>query len=510
MASVYFDQPFNEILGKNGPLVKKSLDAFMTKYQLISEFLVYLARHKGASDAVLMVDEVLRGETALDECFPGTNNHAAEYLLHAALTYNFEPHGIRSALVLSGLTPYITSFTDSDKRVYPFILSEHLNASEVVDELFLTDIDENEVAHKVTPYCGELESNSSGILSSPSSEVPARQALVLLAEMLSGNPRAIEIAQDTIRCSINYTTTPPRSLALTPLYLRDVNEAVLQGVFAQYPVLFQHGLPSPDLMYALLFGERVPLDQRVAEGIRSSLFINSLGMGDFPLKGVKPPNITLRSSYMSLHAAAMANRALSSYVTVCLRNILAVVNEWTGTIVQCKLGDTPETLSPPWMQLLLTAAVEAGKSHITMAQLLQLESVMRSKTCSHHVKSFLASHITLPKSGTIRVIQLQSTCYGRPKVQGAPAPTRTAALHELNQVVLSEDEPVILFRAAQYDCFDYAIAYLGEKDPLTGERPTMVGLLENKYDHVLRSFATKREQERSAVEAERLTLAGAG
>lgn len=489
MASVYFGVSLATIAEK---LSAEQGEIFFTKglsgSEYISLFCVFLARDKGVRDVVLMVDEVIKGDAALAENYPG-HKDAAKFLRHSLLGHDFTPYGIRTALVLSGLMASVAGVTPSDKLVYTFELNENLPANDVVRELFLMGVDEHGrtypiVARLQSADVAEEGAGGMGKLSVAESEFYARKVLETVAIVLSSLPRCLEFAQDEIRRCVDHTTEPP-SLLVTPKLVRQIFDSVMSQFEQRYPALHSAGLPEPRLMFATLYGQSVVHDKSVAKGIMASLFVNSLKPADF-IKQMPHDDeyndIVLRTSILSLNAAmgrcSVSARKNDDDVGDCMRRVFDMVLSWTHSISSVhQIGSTLEDLSLIWMELMLTAAIQASEPHVVVNELLQLHTLPRPGI-NPSIKRFLKEEITLPTPfEPIMVVNVKASFSCK---KGA-----TEIIEELNKIELTEDSPCVLLKSAGGDHWDFGLAFLGAKRHDDGERPVRVILFGNKARAVL-------------------------
>jgi hypothetical protein len=446
---------------------------------LIGAFALYLAERCNATSVVLMVDETMRAVEALRKEFPAHRTDAATYLRRSMLTEDITPFGIKTAVVLSGLEASVSGATDSDKRIASFHLPEELDVEQVVAKLFLKDIDSDGQAHAVAPT---LLGN----------EKPGRQVLSLLARIFHHMPRGLEYVQDELRRRVNRTTTP-YTLVFNSSNIRDIWRGAMQRYSGTYHGLYSKGLPGADLLYATLFNKPARMDARVTSGIRTSLFVNSLSATDYPLEGHEPPDIRLRSSLISLHAAvAERGKHQDGSIEECILSIYETVCSWAANITTiARIGSTLEELSVAWMRLLLTVAARAqndyGASSVTLNDLLQLLR-LPADSLSPLVDSYLNGEISLP-TGTraIPVYALEKTCYAvkqNTANKSCPVPG-TACLEEMRaKVKLTAERPCAIVVAAPGDCWDYGLIYLGSVSER--ERVVRTVIFENKAAQVLK------------------------
>jgi hypothetical protein len=482
MASVTYDINLDYIA-----TMLKSSDAMILREVpgklSMAAFAVFLAQQSASSKVVILIDETVKAAEKLKTLFPNSNPDAAEVIRHAFLSVDLRRYKVSTALVLSGLDPSISGATDSDKVIYPFELTEVLDATLVVDQLFLMDADEDDSVHSIAPMLD-------------GSDALARQALTLLAEVFCHLPRGLEYVQDQLRMRVDRSAPGARKLQLSSAVLRDVVTGALDEFKVHYPGVYGSGLPPPDLLFSLLFQVRTPFDQRVTQGIRGSTFVNSLTRSDFAAPDRPPPAIQLRSSLVSLFAtlpkAPTVRQSLSTArphgsVEDCVEKLLRGICGWSEHIQSiAMLGTTLEMVSLDWLRLLLTVAARA-KRPITLRRTLQLNSLDLSThgAVDQLVREYLFDAITLPEEEElISLCSLRETCYGPydPSTQ-RPMPS-AAALVELDNIRLSEEDPVRLLKAAPGDCWNIGIADLGSAK--LGERAVRVVLFDNKTAQVLK------------------------
>jgi hypothetical protein len=420
----------------------------------IAAFTMVLAERAGATNVVLLVDDVTCAVEALDKAFSSEARYgdAAEYIRHALLNQDFTSYGFSSALVLSGTDISIAGFHE-DAVIFAVELTEVLNATDVINRLFLMDADEDGTLHTVIPsLAGSTER--------------AHQALAVLAAVFCHHPRGIECVQDELRVRVDRSDPAARELPLTPASLQDVYHGALQQFQDRFP---NQKFPEPDLLCDVLFHVwATPLDDRVRQGIRRSVFVNALTARES--KGFRDDHrtINLRSSLVSLFAAvqnmkkAKRQEVKAGSVEGCIENLVLGVSEWVAQEPSLDAVDaTLRTMAFAWLRLLLTAAARAKRS-IKLRKTLVLYSLDLSThgAVDRLVREYLFDVITLPETGLVPLCTLQHTCFDAHDT----AAVRNGALNavsELDNICLSEECPVVLLQAAPGDSWDFGLAYLG-------------------------------------------------
>lgn len=425
-------------------------------WRMLIYFMGYLAKRVSVTGVVLLVDEAVRAEEKLLGLYPAQKD-AMSTVRHALLNYQYEKlmPGLRAALVLAGLEVSVAGSTDSRKVIYPFILCEHLNGSAVVDNLFLMDLDPTDsTLYPVDPTGSE------------SSSAACREVLVRVASALSSLPRALEFAQDEIRRRID-RTGEVWTIAVSNQLVEQIFEGTLSTFRQFYPSLRNNGLPSPRLVFALLYGKRVLLNPEVTSYIRGSMFVNSLDATTFPLQPNKPEWIELRSSIVSLNAAIAEQ---PGWVQNYLRNLFALIRSWAAaTLQKAPVGILLDEIAVAWMRTKLAAATANGNTDVSLWDLLHLTENQvfnrrRNPTMAAYRKEtiLLPSEISPPNDRPpLEIVQLQSS-FRHPAGAGA-------LISELNAITLFEE-----------DCFDYALVFLGKKDPTNGLRLKRIVFFDNK------------------------------
>jgi hypothetical protein len=451
IASVHFGRDLSTVrahLIKSAKVLQETFGPGVGGEDMISLFLVHLARRKRARAVVLLVDEVVRGNGALHATCGGKKNKCSQLLQAAMLNFKYKEYGLQGAVVLSGLEASVVTATDSGKIIHEFVLSERLDPEGVVDNLFLKDVDKDGSLHSVVPHLPDE--------SAEKCSTAARQALVRVAATLNSMPRGLELAQDEFRCRID-RTTQPRTLVVTPQLIEQVYEGVMKQFRAKYPSLVHSGLPEPDLMFALVYGKRAEMDARVVNGIRGSLFVNSLQCTEFPI-GDSVPRLLLRSSIVSLNAAIGADTYGAAATGVYLRRIFEITQKWAAEFKDISaIGKMLEDLAVAWMELRLAVAVQAGKRVVPLEEMLNLKVLKRAD--SGVLSEYLCDSITLPQR-LFPTIQMKEKCYKRGVLDAQPC---AALIEELDGIQLTSSKPCVVLRAAEGDCWDHALAFLGRE-----------------------------------------------
>jgi len=179
IASLYFEITIDSAMDMMNQLsAAEFLAAFpegTAQGQIIAHFLMYLVRREGKNKVVLMVDETVRADEYMASLFERFS--AAEQIRSSMLRFKYAAHGMQGALVISGLEGYVAGKTDG-KVIYPFVLSEELNATAVMEHMFLTQIDTTDIEHKIVPRLHERVCNDAA-----KSERLARDVLIYRARL---------------------------------------------------------------------------------------------------------------------------------------------------------------------------------------------------------------------------------------------------------------------------------------------------------------------------------------
>lgn len=486
IASVYYDIPMEEAMTLMSTVAAADFRAAFPRNtghnQIIAQFLMYLARKEEKTKIVLMVDETVRAVEYMAARYEDMRKFsAAELIREGMLGFNYAAHGMQGALVMSGLEGGVAGKSES-KVIYPFVLCEELNATAVTENMFLTQVDSSDREYTIVPRLRQ-----SVCADAVKSERLARDVLIYIARVFSNLPRCLEFAQSALHSRVE-VIEGVRTIIVTP----DMVDDVYREVMSIFPKRYTGGkvLPEPDLLYALLFRERTPLDQRVTQNIRQSVFVNSFTTpAEFPFVDSKMlPKITPRSSIVTLNRGAGSNIApVAGYI----RRAFECVMEWPRTIAENSIGRTLENLAARWMPLLLSAASGAGYRSISVRELLQL-----SASCGNdndNVSCVLDARITLRRDGIVyRYTMRHSSC---DEEDGG-----AAMFQELNSVVLDSQYPCRVILSAPGDCWDYALGFLGEPDD-SGVRPVHLVLFDVKATRVLGSKKKVSPQGTDPVDA---------
>jgi hypothetical protein len=455
MAAVSFDVDMDVITTMLQTADLKFLTSEWRWRHAVAAFGMLLAERAGRKRVILLVDDVTHAMEALASVFPKESKRtdAAEHIRNAFLYQDFQKYGFSSALVVSGLDTSVSAGTISNHVIHSLELPEQLNATEVVNRLFLMDADEDGTLHRVTPTLA-------------GSTQLAHQALTVLAAAFCQHPRGLQCVQDELRARVDRTVPHVRKLPLTPASLRDVFRAALSQFEDCYP---GQKFPQPDLLCDVLFHERcTPMDDRVIEGVRRSVFVNTLSIRHCKTYVNENRTINLRSSLVSLFTAVQHTKEKQQVevkpvsVEDCIEKLVMCVDNWATQVDAVGAASIAlKATSFAWLRLLLFAAARA-KRPIDLQSILQLNSLHPGKNgaISPQVLDYLDETIPLPKTKAILLHALQEICF---------APQDVAAVHngalnavtELDKICLSEECPIVMLQAAPGDNWDFCLAYLG-------------------------------------------------
>jgi hypothetical protein len=471
MASTYYDVSRDdaESMLYAYEVTLKGLMQGLSGRDAIAAFTIHLARHANKTQVVLLVDESVACVEALDKTYHQyrpTGSVMSKYLIDAMLEFRYDEYGLRGALVLSGTVPVIAR-TDAGRTLRPFVLPENLNTTAVVAQRLLVDVDIADGSKHVV--VAEFVR---------SQEVLAVQVLEFLAATFCSLPKGLEIVQDELRCLVDRTSLP-RKIVLTP--------EIVVTVFNNSMIRFHNAYSrlrgatiTAEHLYAALYGVKVPYDDVIADGIGSSVWINSLAPENFPAKldARNPTRITPRTSLLSLYATIPSDEILKADTAEYhVRELYNMLIGWPTKLSGVhQLGTALEQLSVKWMCMKLTAAARAGRTSVTVEELLAIRSIGGVNT--RIVAQNLRHQITLPPDDIVRVHQLRSTCYSS---KGSP---RKDALTEIDAICLSEQMPCVVLQAAPQDCWDYGLMFLGRKNE-NGNRSHHLLIFDNKAGWVL-------------------------
>lgn len=210
IASVSYALPHKKIVARIMKAKKEWMRLFEFDFRgdHLALFLVYLAQKRGVCDIVLMVDEAHRDHEMIADVYRPNNTVDYTFHLHWALLRHkiLRELGMRGAYVESGVQPSIALGSEAAPYSYSMLLSEVLNATTVTQNLFLSDLDPDGIKHAVTPLLANGEKISKDTADSTNSTDVAFQWLCQVAAYYAHSPRALELAQDYLRCHIDRTT----------------------------------------------------------------------------------------------------------------------------------------------------------------------------------------------------------------------------------------------------------------------------------------------------------------
>jgi hypothetical protein len=472
MASAFYGLDRDEVVPRfyaHESALWKAMDGALSGKDVVAAFAIYLAQQAGVKKVVLLVDGYNHCNWELGLCYssylPLATDSVASCLGDAMLSFEFDQFGLSGALVLCGNTPAGAAFR-TGKRILPVKLRDSLDPTSVVAKRFLVDIDVTDRSrHAVIPklpLCGTSETSV------------ALRVLEFIAAMYNGVPRGLECVHDELRRLVDRSATP-RELVLTPEKVSTVLRNAMAKFREEYFRLPGAYIP-PDHKYATLFGAPVPLDDWVCDGIGKSLWINSLGPGEFPTSAEHSPNIELRSSMVSLYATIPPETEYrTSAVEDAVRQLYGAMTGWPALLTCDNFHGLNRVLvdaAVNWICLKLLAAVYAEKLFLTVEELLQINSTQTEGGMM--IEQYLTERIPLPPTGSMRipVYGMRATLY---TASGHP---RKSAVKELDAIRLLEEAPYKVLQAAPLDTWDYGLLFLGAKCS-DGSRPRRLLLFDN-------------------------------
>jgi hypothetical protein len=472
MASAYYGLDRDEVVPRfyaHESALWKAMDGALSGKDVVAAFAIYLAQQAGIKKVVLLVDGYNHYNWELGLCYssylPLATDSVASCLGDAMLSFEFDRFGLSGALVLCGNTPAGAAFR-TGRRILPVKLRDSLDPSTVVAKRFLMDIDVTDRSrHAVIPklpLCGTSKTSV------------ALRMLEFIAAMYNGVPRGLECVHDELRRLVDRSATP-RELVLTPEKVSTVLRNAMAKFREEYFRLPGAYIP-PDHMYAMLFGAPVPLDDWVCDGIGKSLWINSLGPGEFPTSAEHSPNIELRSSMVSLYATIPPGTEYrTSAVEDAVRQLYGAMTGWPALLTCNNFHGLNRVLvdaAVNWICLKLMAAAYAEKLFLTVEELLQVNSTQTEGGMM--IEQYLTERIPLPPTASMRlpVYEMRATLY---TASGHP---RKAAVKELDAILLLEEAPYKVLQAAPLDTWDYGLLFLGAKCS-DGSRPRRLLLFGN-------------------------------
>lgn len=431
----------------------------------VALFLVYLAQRRGGiRDIVLLVDDADQSKAALTDVYRPKNTFDYTFGLHAALLRDdvLSEFGMRGAYVESGVMPTVAMSNAAGPRSYSMVLSEHLNSTTVTHSLFLTDLDPDGSMHAVTPY---LSSEDTAYGNDKNGTDVAFEWLRQVAAYYAHSPRALEFAQDYLRCRVDRNTTP-RSLVVTSLLVEGLFEYVEKQFKQINPVLYNNCTPSVDALYGMFLNKVVHSKPHVFEGLRCSLYTNSLLRFQGFLGVSEESHIGLRTTLPSLNAAVCGSPLVNTTDTIefYLYNLCKIYREYVVAYPRASRERTLKDLSAGWLQLKLTLSARNGNQFIYVYDLLKTGCVGLNPRCDipfTTVHNYLEYNVTLPTSG---VVPMYTLTHAFNATTATASGVSTAVLDESNTIQLSEQVPCVVLKAAEGDCWGYGFAFLDEKN----------------------------------------------
>ena len=399
MASSFYDIDFKDVMG----ILSMRLPAFTfpkhlelkNAEKLIRGFVVIMmeamsAHNRTVDTFVLLIDEAVRMErkmqsmksfqSQLDGDVQMTSVISAA-LLNEKLTFSpsdGEPHQpINAALLISSLQVSPVGKSPSSRNVEPIVLAESL--------------DPHAILEKIWRPCFKHRSSLSK---------KEAHTLLLIAAMVNTLPRMVESVDTFFRTGNNSNVPIDEQLVSDLLiYLMEKTNSRYSGFT----------LPSPGLLYASIFGQKVMLEEQgVMEAIQDSIFTNSLD--SFSPTSVIQPVVSIlmlcaAASHSKLETSNMLTKELTDTYSSLVDQIIASTKNDVGRLL--------EVAGYHWLRFRLRLLSNMGLHHETnCGRLLGLDAAIAAGSLSYNLEALLSTPVINSAQRRISFHTMTKRSYG--------------------------------------------------------------------------------------------------
>ena len=397
MASSFYDIDFKDVMG----ILSMRLPAFTfpkhlelkNAENLIREFVVIMmeamsAHNRTVDTFVLLIDEAARMETHIRDCgffkIPADvqmTSVISAALLNKKLTFKpsgGEPHQpINAALLISSLQVSPVGKSPSSRDVEPIVLAESL--------------DPHAILEKIWRPCFKHRSSLSK---------KEADTLLLIAAMVNTLPRMVESVDTFFRTGNNSNVPIDEKLVSDLLiYLMEKTNSRYSGFT----------LPSPGLLYASIFGQKVMLEEQgVMEAIQDSIFTNSLD--SFSPTSVIQPKVSIlmlcaAASHSKLETSNMLTKELTDTYSSLVDQIIASTKNDAGRLL--------EVAGYHWLRFRLRLLSNMGLHHETnCGRLLGLDAAIAAGSLSYNLEALLSTPVINSAQRRISFHTMTKRSYG--------------------------------------------------------------------------------------------------
>ena len=329
------------------------------------------AHNRTVDTFVLLIDEAVRMERKmqsmksfqrqLDGDVQMTSVISAA-LLNKKLTFKpsgGDPHQpINAALLISSLQVSPVGKPPSSRDVEPIVLAESL--------------DPHAILEKIWRPCFKHRSSLSK---------KEAHTLLLIAAMVNTLPRMVESVDTFFRTGNNSNVPIDEKLVSDLLiYLMEKTNSRYSGFT----------LPSPGLLYASIFGQKVMLEEQgVMEAIQDSIFTNSLD--SFSPTSVIQPVVSIlmlcaAASHSKLETSNMLTKELTDTYSSLVDQIIASTKNDVGRLL--------EVAGYHWLRFRLRLLSNMGLHHETnCGRLLGLDAAIAAGSLSYNLEALLSTPV---------------------------------------------------------------------------------------------------------------------
>ena len=362
---------------------------------MIREFVVIMmeamsAHNRTVDTFVLLIDEAVRMERKmqsmksfqrqLDGDVQMTSVISAA-LLNKKLTFSpsgGQPHQpINAALLISSLQVSPVGKSPSSRDVEPIVLAESLDPHTILEKIW----------HPCFKHRSSLSKKEA-------------DTLLLIAAMVNTLPRMVESVDTFFRTGNNSNVPIDEQLVSDLLiYLMEKTNSRYSGFT----------LPSPGLLYASIFGQKVMLEEQgVMEAIQDSIFTNSLD--SFSPTSVIQPKVSIlmlcaAASHSKLETSNMLTKELTDTYSSLVDQIIASTKNDVGRLL--------EVAGYHWLRFRLRLLSNMGLHHETnCGRLLGLDAAIAAGSLSYNLEALLSTPVINSAQRRISFHTMTKRSYG--------------------------------------------------------------------------------------------------